>query len=216
MRIEAIDLRWIHGIARDAVDAIVNAAERAGQGLDAFYEDQLVHEIGYAFRRSASGGRSRLFTYFKFPYFGGGTGTTDILAEGIDSDGTRHCVWIEVKFRKRLCERQWRQDLDKLRKPRKRVQKTMHHGYWVYLYDFQANGPGFAEHFGADRTWKRRKTTVLAEFLQCREPRKKLGKTLESIDEAYSGQTRCSVIPSLCLPGKYSSRSAVLVTAQAQ
>lgn len=216
VRIESIDLAKMNRIAKRAINTLVDAAEQAGHGLGEFFEDQLVMEIGSAFRTSPSPKTGRLFPYFKFPYPDPGRKRTDVLLEGRDTDGAKHCVWIEVKFRKRLCEREWREDLEKLRSPRKGQYEAVHHGYWIYLYVFETN-PEIVEHFGEDREWKCRKTRQMAEFFVRHDRRRKTGRNLKNIDKAFGhGNTLCSIIPSLPLLGDSSASSGLLVTAQAK
>lgn len=210
--IECIGLSTINRKASQAVDRLIYAAKKADCGLDDFYEDQFVMEIGSTFILSRE--TRKVFIYFKFPY--PSKKRTDVLLEGAYPDGGNHCIWIEVKFRKKLCENEWLADLRKLRSPRKGNYHAIHHGYWVYLYVFKPSKKS-VERFGEEQNWKRRKTMKMVEFFKLDDPRRKTGQMLENIDNTFGRHnTICSIIPFRTVSGDSSVFFGLLITAQAK
>ena len=212
MRIESVDLGRMHQIALQATNALLDAARLAGHGLKEYFEDQLVHEIGYQFRpsrRLPSQGKHRTFTYIKCHYPDPNSKKkTDVLVEGDAIDGRKHCIWIEIKYKKYRTssdsglgsfKSEWQEDLEKLRRPRQGQWGAVHHSYWTWLYIFSNYTTETRHRFGEHSGWKRRMgLKSMAEFFAPYDNRRKLGQTLWDIHKAYKGAALCSIMPPYC------------------
>jgi hypothetical protein len=231
MRIESVDHAQMHEMALKASDALVADARTGGHGLEEYWEDQLVHEIACQFRESSRAGsrpKHKTLTYIKHPYPPpNGRRKTDILVEGDAIHCVKHCIWIEVKYKKYgknsdsglgSFQSAWRKDLKKLRGPRQGKWRAKHHGYWIWLYVFSNYEPEIRQRYGQSGWRRRTSLESIAKFFEPHDDgHRRLGATLWDINKGYKGAAYCSIMPSLQLRDSDSMPySALLVTAKAK